>query len=117
MIRCPPAAGRARGRCWCRRFARSDSKRGELSSLPLVPPISVRKVAVCVAVAAALLLIPVAGDFTHAVRFTAFIGLLMALLWLTEAMPMGMTALIPLVAFPLAGVNSKIGRASCRERV
>src|SRR5687767_7066963 len=77
-----------------------------LESPPLVPPISIRKVAVCVAVAAALLLIPVAGDFTHAIRFTAFIGLLMALLWLTEAMPMGMTALIPLVAFPLAGVNS-----------
>lgn len=60
----------------------------------------------CVAVAALLLFVPVAGDFTHAVRFTAFAGLLMALLWLTEAMPMGMTALIPLIAFPLAGVNS-----------
>jgi solute carrier family 13 (sodium-dependent dicarboxylate transporter), member 2/3/5 len=61
---------------------------------------------VCVAVAALLLLIPVAADFTAAVRFTAAIGLLMALLWLTEAMPMGLTALIPLIAFPLAGVNS-----------
>ena len=30
----------------------------------------------------------------------------MALLWLTEAIPMGMTALIPLVAFPLAGVST-----------
>ncbi len=60
----------------------------------------------CVAVAALLLFLPVKGDFTHAVRFTAFTGLLMALLWLTEAMPMGMTALIPLIAFPLAGVNS-----------
>ena len=60
----------------------------------------------CVAVAALLLFIPTAADFTHAVRFTAFIGLLMALLWLTEAMPMGLTALIPLIVFPLAGVNS-----------
>lgn len=30
----------------------------------------------------------------------------MALLWLTEAIPMGMTALIPLVAFPLGGVTA-----------
>ena len=60
----------------------------------------------CLAVAALLLLAPVSGDFTHAVRFTAFIGLLMSLLWLTEAVPMGMTALIPLVAFPLAGINT-----------
>lgn len=72
----------------------------------MVHSISIRKVAVCVAVAAVLLFLPVEGDFTHAVRFTAFIGLLMALLWLTEAMPMGLTALIPLVAFPLAGVSS-----------
>lgn len=35
---------------------------------------------------------------------TAAIGLLMALLWLSEAMPMGLTALIPLVAFPLTGL-------------
>lgn len=60
----------------------------------------------CVAVAAALLVLPVGGDFTKDVRFTAAIGLLMSLLWLTEAVPMGMTALIPLIAFPLAGVSS-----------
>jgi len=40
------------------------------------------------------------------VRFTAFAGLLMALLWLTEAVPMGMTALLPLVLFPLAGIST-----------
>ena len=53
-----------------------------------------------------MLLVPVDASFTHNVRLTAFVGLLMALLWLTEAMPMGMTALIPLIAFPLAGVNT-----------
>ena len=68
--------------------------------------ISIRKAAVCLAVAALLLLAPVTADFTYAVRFTAAVGLLMALLWLTEAVPMGMTALIPLVAFPLAGINT-----------
>jgi solute carrier family 13 (sodium-dependent dicarboxylate transporter), member 2/3/5 len=69
-------------------------------------PISIRKVAVCLAIAALLLLVPAEGDFTANVRFTAFTGLLMALLWLTEAMPMGMTALIPLIAFPLSGINT-----------
>lgn len=60
----------------------------------------------CVFLAGLLLLVPLTADFTHAVRFTAAIGLLMALLWLTEAVPMGMTALIPLVAFPLAGIST-----------
>ena len=60
----------------------------------------------CLAVAGLLLLVPVTADFTHAVRFTAAVALLMALLWLTEAVPMGMTALIPLVAFPLSGIST-----------
>ncbi|MFP5245812.1 MAG: SLC13 family permease, partial [Thermoanaerobaculia bacterium] len=68
--------------------------------------ISLRKLAVCVAVAALLLLVPATDGFSKSVRFTACIGLLMALLWLTEAIPMGLTALIPLIAFPLAGVTS-----------
>ncbi len=69
-------------------------------------PISLRKVAFCALAAGVLLLIPATADFTAQVRFTSAIGLLMALLWLTEAVPMGLTALIPLVAFPLAGVAS-----------
>ena len=60
----------------------------------------------CAGAAALLLLLPTDDVFTQAVRFTSAIGLLMALLWLTEAVPMGMTALIPLVAFPLAGISS-----------
>lgn len=60
----------------------------------------------CAAIAALLLLIPTTAEFSAKVRFTAAIGLLMALLWLTEAVPMGLTALIPLVAFPLGGVST-----------
>ena len=60
----------------------------------------------CVAIAALLLLVPLTADFTSSVRFTTAVGLLMALLWLTEAVPMGLTALLPLVVFPLAGVSS-----------
>ena len=68
--------------------------------------ISLRKTIACVGAAALLLLVPLSGDFTAAVRFTSAIGFLMALLWLTEAVPMGLTALIPLVAFPLAGIST-----------
>jgi solute carrier family 13 (sodium-dependent dicarboxylate transporter), member 2/3/5 len=68
--------------------------------------ISIRKLAVCILVAALPLLAPLSGAFTAQVRLTSSVGLLMALLWLTEAVPMGMTALIPLIVFPLAGVAS-----------
>ncbi len=39
-------------------------------------------------------------------RATAAIGCLMAVLWLTEAMPLAATALLPIVLFPLTGVLS-----------
>jgi sodium-dependent dicarboxylate transporter 2/3/5 len=68
--------------------------------------ISLRKLALCALIACTILLIPAAGNFTPAVRFTAAVGLFMALLWLTEAVPMGLAALIPLIAFPLAGISS-----------
>jgi len=68
--------------------------------------ISLKLVVLCALIAGSLLLVPVSGDFTTAVRFTSAIGLLMALLWLTEAVPMGLAALVPLIAFPLAGVSS-----------
>lgn len=67
--------------------------------------ISLRKLAICIVVAALLLLVPTTSDFTPSVRFTSAIGLLMALLWLTEAVPMGLTALLPLVVFPIAGIT------------
>lgn len=68
--------------------------------------ISLRKSGVCLAIAALFLLVPVTGTFTAPVRTTAAVGLLMALLWLTEAIPMGMTALLPLVVFPVVGISS-----------
>jgi sodium-dependent dicarboxylate transporter 2/3/5 len=68
--------------------------------------ISLPKIAVCLAVAALVMLVPASAEFTPNVRTTCAIGLLMALLWLTEAAPIGYTALIPLVAFPLTGVST-----------
>src|SRR5688500_16935477 len=87
--------------------AESRQLRAALRISPSMPDsINLRRVAVCIVIAALILLIPTAADFTANVRVTAAIGLLMALLWLTEAVPMGLTALLPLILFPLAGVST-----------
>jgi solute carrier family 13 (sodium-dependent dicarboxylate transporter), member 2/3/5 len=43
-------------------------------------------------------------ELPHVARATAAITVLMGLLWVTEALPLAATALLPLVLFPLAGV-------------
>ena len=47
---------------------------------------------------------PEAGGLGAAGRATAAIGVWMALWWMTEAIPLAATALLPVVLFPLAGV-------------
>lgn len=47
-----------------------------------------------------------ASDLDHAGRATAATGVLMAAWWLTEALPLPATALLPIVAFPLLGIAS-----------
>ena len=54
---------------------------------------------------------PAAVGLTVAGRATAAIALWMAVWWLTEAVPLAATALLPVVLFPLAGV-ADIGRAT-----
>ncbi len=44
--------------------------------------------------------------FTASGRATAAVGVLMAIWWMTEALPLYATALLPLAMFPLAGVSS-----------
>ena len=59
-------------------------------------------------------------EFSHAGRITLGMMVWMATWWLTEAVDIEVTALLPIVAFPLLGIaplNKEIGRASCRERV
>lgn len=41
-----------------------------------------------------------------AVKFTAAVAVLMAIWWMTEALPLAVTALVPLVLFPASGVLS-----------
>lgn len=57
------------------------------------------------ALAAALMVIPLPGLAPEA-RRTAAVALLMALWWMTEALPLAVTALVPLVLFPVLGLRS-----------
>lgn len=66
--------------------------------------VSLRRLLACAFAASFLFLLPTSAEFTQQVRFTAAVGLFMALLWMSEAIPLGLTALIPLVAFPLSGI-------------
>jgi sodium-dependent dicarboxylate transporter 2/3/5 len=53
----------------------------------------------------ATLAIPVQDDvLPPAARFTAAVAVLMVTLWMTEALPLEATALIPLIFFPLLGI-------------
>jgi len=57
-------------------------------------------------------LLPAAGaGMSPAARSTAAVAALMAALWLTEALPLPVTALLPIVLFPLFGVL-EIGEAA-----
>jgi len=57
-------------------------------------------------VALALLLSPAPEGLPQAGWWTAAVGTLMAIWWMTEALPLAVTALLPLVLFPLIGVQS-----------
>ncbi len=53
---------------------------------------------------AAVLLWPDAGGISLPARRTAAVALLMAVWWVTEPIPLPMTAMLPLVLFPLLGI-------------
>jgi len=55
---------------------------------------------------------PVPEGLSPAAAKTAAIGLLMAAWWITEALPIAATALVPLVFFPLLGVSDMSAAAS-----
>ncbi|TVQ64323.1 MAG: DASS family sodium-coupled anion symporter [Phycisphaerales bacterium] len=52
------------------------------------------------------------GALSDAGRAVAAVGVLMAVLWVTEALPLPATALLPLVLFPVLGVMSPAAAAS-----
>ena len=58
------------------------------------------------AVAATMLALPAPGDMPLAAWRVAAVALLMATWWITEVIPIPATALLPLVLFPLLGINA-----------
>src|SRR5690625_2563705 len=109
---------------------RSDGERAE----PVTPrALLVRRLGLAAGVLLAVtvyLLMP--GEVPHPAKLTAATAVLMAVWWMTEALPIPATALVPLVLFPVlspeVGLDDvgasygnniifQIGRASCRERV
>lgn len=52
-----------------------------------------------------LLALPAPGDLSLQAWRTAAVGLLMAVWWMSEALPIAATSLLPLVLFPLLGVQ------------
>ena len=51
-----------------------------------------------------VLLLPLPGDMSYPAHRTAAVAVLMAVWWMTEAVSIAITALIPLVLFPLLGI-------------
>ncbi len=46
------------------------------------------------------------SSMPHEAKFCAAIAILMSIWWVTEAVPLAVTSLVPLVLFPLSGVIS-----------
>jgi sodium-dependent dicarboxylate transporter 2/3/5 len=65
-----------------------------------------------IALFVALLVLPTLPAFNPAAQRTAGIALLMAIWWMTEALPLPVTALVPLVLFPLVGVLAPTAAAA-----
>lgn len=53
-----------------------------------------------------------AGGLSEAGRVTAAVGVWMAVWWLTEAIPIPATALLPIALFPMLGVTDGVGAAT-----
>lgn len=66
----------------------------------------IRTITVIVSAIAALSItaMPLAEGLSEYGRRTLIVGIVMAALWMTELLPLFVTALIPLVAFPIAGI-------------
>jgi sodium-dependent dicarboxylate transporter 2/3/5 len=66
----------------------------------------IRTLIVVVAIVGALstMALPLPEGLSEGGRRTLIVGIVMAALWMTEALPLFVTALFPLIAFPLAGI-------------
>ena len=75
------------------------------------PAYRVAGVIIGLSIAAALLVVPSPEGMSVAAHRTGAVAVLMALWWVGRVLPMAVTALVPLVAFPVLGIGS-IGDAA-----
>ena len=61
-------------------------------------------VVVCIVGALLIMASPLPEGLSEGGRRTLIVSIVMAALWMTEALPLFVTALFPLIAFPLAGI-------------
>ncbi|MFI8777186.1 SLC13 family permease [Brachybacterium paraconglomeratum] len=87
---------------------RSDVSEGERAPAETHRTLLVRRLGLAVGLVAALLIyLVMPADAPHAAKLTAATAVLMAVWWMTEALPIPATALVPLVVFPV--LNPEVG--------
>ena len=87
---------------------RSDVSEGERAPAETHRTLLVRRLGLAVGLVAALLVyLVMPADVPHAAKLTAATAVLMAVWWMTEALPIPATALVPLVVFPV--LNPEVG--------
>ena len=87
---------------------RSDVSEGERAPAETHRTLLVRCLGLAVGLVAALLVyLVMPADVPHAAKLTAATAVLMAVWWMTEALPIPATALVPLVVFPV--LNPEVG--------
>ena len=87
---------------------RSDVSEGERAPAETHRTLLVRRLGLAVGLVAALLVyLVMPADVPHAAKLTAATAVLMAVWWMTEALPIPATALVPLVVFPV--LNPGVG--------
>ena len=81
---------------------RPDLSEGERASAETGRTVLVRRVGLAAGLVAAILIyLVMPADVPHAAKLTAATAVLMATWWMTEALPIPATALVPLVIFPV----------------
>ena len=87
---------------------RPDLSEGERASAETGRTVLVRRIGLGAGLIAALLIyLVMPADVPHAAKLTAATAVLMATWWMTEALPIPATALVPLVLFPV--LNPEVG--------
>ena len=87
---------------------RPDLSEGERAPAETGRTVLVRRVGLAAGLVAAILIyLVMPADVPHAAKITAATAVLMATWWMTEALPIPATALVPLVLFPV--LNPEVG--------